>query len=405
MINITKFNCGDSGFTDNNGIDILYAAFNHQPEERIRTDKIIKDINENKKNNRNPLLIEYRSDGWWGKWSLLKQRSEQTGADIYWRTLFEKTLNVIQSNNKTYINDKLAQRNKSNWWNQRKKGGVPHTHHVKLRIFWVRWFSLFKRWNNYKKFEEKVLNQETISSKYEKALLNIQNNGVSNNINPELQEIIVKYNVYYELWRLNKPIFCTYRTLLAECHTGIKESFNCVFDLVGEALKKRIQNIDEIRLERSIINSLPHSDKLSNLLKTYELNDLMIKERQRINTIQNIMTKESGEENLNIMASGDPLNLQSWPSTNTSSSSLTSISEKNNTSDNFVRKNNNYAKFSVSKKSWSPVTVTKIVSPDARECPQGGEKIYYRGEDGNIIPKCYNRQEWEPVDRLDSLNT
>ena len=106
MINITKFNCGDSGFTDNNGIDILYAAFNHQPKERIRTTQIIKDINENQKNNKYPLDIDYRPD--LGGWTSRGKRKEI----IYWKTLFKKTLKLIQGNTKTYIHDKILQKNR-----------------------------------------------------------------------------------------------------------------------------------------------------------------------------------------------------------------------------------------------------------------------------------------------------
>ena len=227
---IVNLNCKSAEFNDINGIDFFYRVFHHDPNNKDKLKDIINDIN-NDNNDNNEKMI--------------------TGKHLLGFTpiLYKLTKQMIKENTKQYRkfqleNNSLNKKNFKNWWSSAHLSTFSNTGIGKillnLRKFWAVFFSSFKNIKNFEKFEKRILaGNDKLSKDYTSYVKTLSDYGVpkfidyqsissthyDNNI-----KVFTDFSVFSELWRLNKPIFCSYRTLFIECSSGIKEMDKCPFN-------------------------------------------------------------------------------------------------------------------------------------------------------------------------------
>jgi len=227
---IEKLNCKSAEFTDIDGIDFFYRLFHHDRRNKDKLEDIINYINTENEDNDEKIIT--------GK-NLLK----------FTPILYGLTKKMIKENTKEYrkfqkSSYSLDKKGFKNWWSVAHSS--PHSNQgigkiiLDLRKFWAVFFSSFRNLNNFQEFERIVVGgNDKLSRHYSDYVKRLTNRGVPKFIDPSIVtfthhdnnlKTFTDWSVFSEIWRLNKPIFCTYRTLFLECTSGIKESDNCPFN-------------------------------------------------------------------------------------------------------------------------------------------------------------------------------
>ena len=223
-----KLNCKSAEFTDIDGIDFFYGTFHHDILNKDKVNDIVNIINKDNDDNDEKMV---------------------TGSIInkFTPILYSLTKQMITANKNEYrkfqIHDKyLNKSNYKNWWTEahqsRENYGIGKII-INLRKFWAVFFSSFGTFKNFQEFERRILGRNKLSIQYTDYIKRLTDYGLpkstySNPITPTHHDNNLKtftdFSVFSELWRLNKPIYCTYRTLFIECTSGIKESELCPFN-------------------------------------------------------------------------------------------------------------------------------------------------------------------------------
>ena len=173
-----------------------------------------------------------------------------TGNDFvkFTRVLYGLTKQVIKNNEIQYRKfqretNYLDRKNFKNWWTEAHQS--PHETQgigkviLKLRKFWAVFFSSFVTFKNFQEFERRILGRDKLSIHYTDYIKRLTDYGVPKYIDPDAissthhdnnLKTFTDFSIFSEIWRLNKPIFCTYRTLFIECTSGIKETDLCPFN-------------------------------------------------------------------------------------------------------------------------------------------------------------------------------
>ena len=227
---IVNLNCKSSEFNNINGIDFFYSVFHHDLKNKDKLKEIINDINNEIDDDREKII---------------------TGNYVvkFTRILYGLTKKMIKENTKQYRkfqNEKntLDKKEFKNWWSTAQQSTFSNTGIGKIildiRKFWAVFFSGFKNIKNFEKFEQRILaGNDKLSVSYSQYVNRLSKYGVPKFIDPQAIspthhdnniKIFTDFSVFSELWRLNKPIFCSYRTLFIECSSGIKEMNNCPFN-------------------------------------------------------------------------------------------------------------------------------------------------------------------------------
>ena len=227
---IEKLSCKSSEFTDIDGIDLFYRLFHHDLRNKDKLKEIINDINNENEDSDEKII---------------------TGQDLLKFTpiIYSLTKNMIKENTKEYrkfqkSSHSLNKKGFKNWWSVAH--GSPHSNQgigkviLDLRKFWAVFFSSFSNFKNFQEFEREVLGgNDKLSIDYSDYVKTLTNRGVPKFIDPSTitithhdnnLKIFTDWSIFSEIWRLNKPIFCTYRTLFLECTSGVKEIDNCPFN-------------------------------------------------------------------------------------------------------------------------------------------------------------------------------
>tara|TARA_B100001094_G_scaffold1312_1_gene1160 strand:+ start:321 stop:1589 length:1269 start_codon:yes stop_codon:yes gene_type:complete len=224
-----RLNCKSAEFTDIDGIDFFYAVFHHDLKNKDKLKDIITVINRDISNDDEKMITgDY----------LLK----------FTPILYSITKKMIQENSKEYrkfqrINSYLNRKDFKNWWTEAHQS--PNENYgigkviLDLRKFWAVFFSSFGTFKNFQEFERRILGRDKLSIHYSNYIKRLSDYGVPKHIDPHAissthhdnnLKTFTDFSVFSEIWRLNKPIFCTYRTLFIECTSGIKESDLCPFN-------------------------------------------------------------------------------------------------------------------------------------------------------------------------------
>lgn len=227
---IEKFNCDSSEFNDIDGVDFFYAVFHHDRKNKNKIKEIINDINKDNKS---------------------KDEKMMTGKHMVRFTpiLYSFTKRMIIENRKEYRKFQKSH----NYLNKKKfKNWLDSAHNnvndvygiglvlLNLRRFWAVFFSSFKNFKNFETFEKKILgSSDRISIDYTEYVKTLSDYGVPKYIDTDAItsthhdnniKTFTDFSIFSELWRLNKPIYCTYRTLFIECTKGLQESDKCPFN-------------------------------------------------------------------------------------------------------------------------------------------------------------------------------
>ncbi len=223
-----KLNCKSAEFTDIDGIDFFYAVFHHNIKNKDKLKDIINVIN------------RHNDD---------KDEKMITGELIVRFTpiIYKLTQQMIQENTKEYRKfqrntNYLNKKNFKKWWTEahqsREVYGIGKVI-INLRKFWAVFFSSFGTFKNFQEFERRILGRDKLSIHYTDYIKRLSDYGVPKTIDSHAItsthhdnniRIFTDFSIFSELWRLNKVIFCTYRTLFIECTSGIKESDQCPFN-------------------------------------------------------------------------------------------------------------------------------------------------------------------------------
>ena len=223
-----KLNCKSAEFTDIDGIDFFYGTFHHDILNKDKVNDIVNIINKDNDDNDEKMV---------------------TGSIInkFTPILYSLTKQMITANKNEYrkfqIHDKyLNKSNYKNWWTEahqsRENYGIGKII-INLRKFWAVFFSSFGTFKNFQEFERRILGRDKLSIHYSNYIKRLSDYGVPKHIDPHAissthhdnnLKTFTDFSVFSEIWRLNKPIFCTYRTLFIECTSGIKESDLCPFN-------------------------------------------------------------------------------------------------------------------------------------------------------------------------------
>lgn len=227
---IEKFNCDSAEFTDIDGVDFFYAVFHHDRKHKNKIKETINNINRDNKS---------------------KDEKMMTGKHMVRFTpiLYSFTKRMIYENTKEYRKFQKSH----NYLNKQKfKGWLDSAHDnvndvygiglvlLNLRRFWAVFFSSFRTFKNLESFEKKILGvSDRISVDYTKYVKLLSSHGVPKHIDTDAItsthhdnniKTFTDFSIFSELWRLNKPIYCTYRTLFIECTKGLQESDKCPFN-------------------------------------------------------------------------------------------------------------------------------------------------------------------------------
>ena len=245
---IEKLNCKSAEYTNIDGIDFFYRVFHHDLKNKNKLKDIINDINnENDDDEEKMITGQY----------LLK----------FTPILYRLTKKMIRENTKEYRKfqketSNFDKKNFKNWWTVAHSS--PFTNQgiskvlMDLRKFWAVFFSSFKNFKNFQQFERYVLGgNDKLSKDYTNYVKTLTKRGVPKFIDPQSftsthhdnnLKVFTDWSVFSELWRLSKPIFCSYRTLFIECSSGIKESEQCPFNNWENFNFKRLseKHIDDI---------------------------------------------------------------------------------------------------------------------------------------------------------------
>lgn len=225
-----NLNCRSAEFNDIHGIDFFYRVFHHDMMNKDKLKDIINDINNDINDNDEKIITgDY----------LVK----------FTPILYALTQRMIKENKKEYRkfqneNSKLNKKNFKNWWSAAHHSTFSNIGIGKIildiRKFWAVFFSSFKNVRNFQNFEKRILTgNDKLSKDYTRYVRTLSNYGVPKFIDPQSItsthhdnniRVFTNFSVFSELWRLNKPIFCSYRTLFIECSSGIKEMDNCPFN-------------------------------------------------------------------------------------------------------------------------------------------------------------------------------
>ena len=228
---IVNLNCKSGEFNDINGIDFFYRVFHHSRKNKNKLKAIIENINNN--NNGEKMM---------------------TGNHLvkFTPVIYKLTKKMIKGNTKEYRkfqkeNNGFNKKDFRNWWSVAHNSDNSHKGIGKiildLRKFWAVFFSSFKNFKNFENFEKRILaGNDKLSTKYTKYVKKLTIYGVPKFIDPQLitnsdnnnVKVFTDFSVFSELWRLSKPIFCTYRTLFIKCNSGIEETNNCPFNSWGD---------------------------------------------------------------------------------------------------------------------------------------------------------------------------
>jgi len=223
-----RLNCKSAEFTDIDGIDFFYAVFHHDIKNKDKLKDIIDVINRHNDDDSEKMI---------------------TGEIILRFTpiLYKLTQQMIQENTKEYRKfqrntNYLNRKDFKKWWieahQSRESYGIGKVI-INLRKFWAVFFSSFGTFKNFQEFERRILGRDKLSIHYTDYVKRLSDYGVPKLIDPYAitsthhdnnLRTFTDFSVFSELWRLNKAIFCTYRTLFIECTSGIKESDQCPFN-------------------------------------------------------------------------------------------------------------------------------------------------------------------------------
>ena len=225
-----NLNCKSSEFNDINGIDFFYRVFHHDIKNKDKLKDIINDINNDIDDDDEKMITGYY---------LVK----------FTPILYSLTQRMIKENKKEYRKfqnekNKLNKKKFKNWWSAAHQSTFSNTGIGKIildiRKFWAVFFSSFKNIKNFENFEKRILTgNDKLSKDYSSYVRTLSNYGVPKFIDPQSItsthhdnniRVFTNFSVFSELWRLNKPIFCSYRTLFIECSSGIKEMDSCPFN-------------------------------------------------------------------------------------------------------------------------------------------------------------------------------
>ncbi len=243
---IEKLNCDSSEFNDIDGVDFFYSVFHHDRKHKNKIKEIINNINSDNKN---------------------KDEKMMTGKHMVRFTpiLYSFTKKMVYENTKEYRKFQKSH----NYLNKKKfKNWLDSAHNnvndvygiglvlLNLRRFWAVFFSSFRTFKNFESFEKEILGgTDKISYSYTKYVKVLTEHGVAKHTDTEAVtsthhynniKTFTDYSIFSELWRLNKPIYCTYRTLFIECTKGLQESDKCPFNNWKDFNFKRIKTDSKV---------------------------------------------------------------------------------------------------------------------------------------------------------------
>jgi|TARA_B110001452_G_scaffold178672_2_gene149905 hypothetical protein len=227
---IINLSCKSAEFNDINGIDFFYRVFHHDRKNKEKLKEIINDINRENDDDDEKIITGQ---------TLLK----------FTPIIYRLTKDMIKENTKEYrkfqkSNYNIDKLGFKNWWSEAHNNSESNRGITKvllsLRKFWAVFFSSFRNFKNFQEFERTVLGgHDKLSTDYSKYVIRLTKYGVpkfidTNSITSTHHDNHIKvftdWSVFSEIWRLNKPIFCTYRTLFIQCTSGIYNSDKCPFN-------------------------------------------------------------------------------------------------------------------------------------------------------------------------------
>jgi len=253
---IEKLNCKSAEFNDINGIDFFYAVFHHERKNKVKLKEIINNINVDNKDNSEKMMT--------GKYMVR-----------FTPILYSFTKKMINENRKEYrkfqtSDNYLNKRNFKSWLDSAHNAtndivGVGQVI-LNIRKFWAVFFASFKTFKNFETFENEILGRsDKLSSDYTKYVKRLSDYGVpkyidtvaiTNTHHDNNLKLFTDFSIFSELWRLNKPIYCTYRSLFIECTKGIKQSDQCPFNNWNNFNFKKLKENDIEDISKYIIGDL-----------------------------------------------------------------------------------------------------------------------------------------------------